>query len=169
MAEGIDTQNIVVRNVGIADWARLVRLLKQLIHEKPPVALELEPLLFRTEEWIERFPGEDSGIFVVAENITENNIVGFCYLAKPSYRLAEAFIGIAVDKAYRRQNVGSMLFFRVAEWAARANLRLIITDVWDWNNESLDFFKKHGFRETEHFDAKFRGETRGKVRLVKEI
>lgn len=162
-------ENIVIRNVKVRDWAKIVRLLKELLHEQPPVALELESMISRTEEWIERFPVEGQGIFVVAEDISKQAIVGFCYLVKPSYRKGEAFIGIAVEKGFRKHDIGSMLFYHIAEWAVSSGIQYIISDIWDWNTLSLNFFKTLGFKQTEHFDDKYHGETKGKIRLIKEI
>jgi len=162
-------ENISIRNVKEKDWAKVLHLLETLVHENPPVALELEALLLRTEEWIRNFPQETQGIFVVAEQTIEQNIIGFCYLAQPNFKYGEAFIGIAVGKAFRDNNIASQMFYRVAEWASGTGINYIFADIWEWNNSSIKFFESLDFKEIERFDDKFRGEIKTKVRLIKAI
>jgi RimJ/RimL family protein N-acetyltransferase len=156
-----------IREVNISDWDDLRGLLEYVVHEKPPVALELKPLLHKGEEWLRKFPRGDAGYFVVAEN--NGKIVGFCYLAVPQFYKPIAYIGIIVAKSERRSNIGTMLFYEVASWAATERLQYIIADVWSWNVKSIKFFENLGFTEKERFKDKFEGEQRDKVRLIKKI
>jgi L-amino acid N-acyltransferase YncA len=158
---------VKIREVNISDWDDLRGLLEYLVHEKPPVALELESLIQKGEEWIRQFPKGKLGYFVVAEK--KGVIVGFCYLAVPQFYKPIAYIGVAVAKSERHHDIGSMLFYEVASWAATERLQYIIADVWHWNTKSLKFFESLGFVEKELFEAKFKGEEKKKVRLVKKI
>jgi RimJ/RimL family protein N-acetyltransferase len=158
---------VKIREVNISDWDDLRGLLEYLVHERPPVALELEPLLQKGEEWIRQFPKGNLGYFVVAE--TKGTIVGFCYVAVPQFYKPVAYIGIAVAKSHRGNDIGSMLFYEVASWAAIARLQYLIADIWNWNHKSLKFFEKLGFVEKEKFSAKFKGKDEDKIRLVKKL
>jgi RimJ/RimL family protein N-acetyltransferase len=158
---------VKIREVNISDWDDLRGLLQYLVHEKPPVALELEPLLQKGEDWIRQFPKGNLGYFVVAED--KGKIIGFGYLAVPQFYKPVAYIGIAVAKSERHHDVGTMLFYEVASWAASVHLQYILADVWEWNISSIKFFEKLGFVEKERFKSKFKGEEKDKVRLVKGI
>jgi RimJ/RimL family protein N-acetyltransferase len=158
---------VKIREVNISDWDDLRGLLEYLVHERPPVALELEPLLQKGDEWIRQFPRGKLGFFVVAEY--KGKIIGFCYLATPQYYKPVAYIGIAVAKSERRSNVGSMLFYEVASWAATMCLQYIIADIWHWNVKSIRFFENLGFVKKELFKDKFKGEEQDKVRLVRNL
>jgi N-acetylglutamate synthase-like GNAT family acetyltransferase len=158
---------INVREVRIEDTVKLIELLVELTKEKPPVALELSPLIMKGERWVEPFLDQKAGFFVVAE--MNGNIVGFCYVAIPKWYKPVTYIAIAVSKDYRRKDVGAQLLFHVAEWASKKHLEYMIADVWDWNEGSLNFFKKHGFKEKLKFQDKFKGKQEKKVRLVMKL
>jgi RimJ/RimL family protein N-acetyltransferase len=158
---------VEIREVRVSDWDDLRGLLEYLVHERPPVALELHPLLQKGEEWIRQFPKGKLGYFVVAEK--KGVIVGFCYVAIPQFYRPVAYIGVAVAKSERRNDIGTMLFYEVASWAAAKRVQYIISDIWHWNVKSIKFFEKLGFVEKERFEAKFKGEEKEKVRLVKRL
>ena len=158
---------VKIRKVKIEDWEELRRLLINVVNETPPVALELEPLIMKGKRWIADFPGEDAGIFIVAE--IKKKIVGFCYLAVPKFYRPVAYIGLVVAKKYRKKDIGSQLFYHVAEWASSQHLESIIADVWSWNLKSLKFFEKMDFIEKTRFFDKFKGTDEEKIRLVRKI
>jgi len=158
---------IKIRKAEIKDWEKLRDLLKEVVNEKPPVALELEPLIHKEQRWLAEFPTKDQGHFIIAEKDSE--IIAFAYLAAPIFYQAVAYIGIVVNKKYRRKNIGSRLFYHLAEWAATKNLTYIIADIWSWNLKSLKFFEGLGFKEKNRFTDKFKGEDNEKVRLVKRV
>jgi RimJ/RimL family protein N-acetyltransferase len=156
-----------IREVKLDDWDRLKDLLTSLIQEKPPVALELEPLIMKGDEWIKQFPRGNLGYFVVA--LEGRHIVGFCYLAVPSYYKPTAYIGVGIEKKQRRHGLATQLFYEVAQWAVSKKLQYIIADIWSWNARSNKFFSHLGFVERSRFEEKFKGEEKVKVRLVKEL
>jgi RimJ/RimL family protein N-acetyltransferase len=156
-----------IRKVKISDWDDLKKLIEDLTNERPPVALELHALLQKGEDWIRQFPKGDLGYFVVAER--NKKIIAFCYLAVPQYYKPIAYIGIAVSKKHRKEDLGSMLFYEVASWAAMERLQFIIADIWSWNSASLKFFKNLGFEEKSRFEDKFQGEIKQKLRLVRKL
>jgi L-amino acid N-acyltransferase YncA len=158
---------VKIREVKVSDWDDLRGLLEYLIHEKPPVALELEPLIQKGDQWIKQFPKENMGYFVVAEK--NEKIVGFCYIALQKFYKPIAYIGIAVAKSVRHQDIGTMLFYEVASWASSKRIHYIVADIWHWNKGSLNFFESLGFLEKERFVAKFKGVEEEKVRLVKKL
>jgi RimJ/RimL family protein N-acetyltransferase len=158
---------VKIREVRISDWDDLRGLLEYLVHEKPPVALELEPLLQKGDDWIRQFPKGKLGYFVVA--VDKDKIIGFCYLAVPQFYRPIAYIGLAVAKSERHRDIGTMLFYEVASWAASERLQYILADVWGWNFGSIKFFEKLGFYKKERFKSKFRGEEQDKIRLVKKL
>jgi RimJ/RimL family protein N-acetyltransferase len=158
---------IKIREVRIEDTAKLIELLVRLTQEKPPVALELEPLIMKRERWVEPFLNQKIGFFVVAEE--DGMIIGFCYVAIPKWYKPVTYIAISVDKDYRRKDIGGQMLYNVAEWAASQHLEYIIADVWDWNLKSLNFFKKHGFIEKSGFQDKFKGKEEEKIRLVMKV
>jgi N-acetylglutamate synthase-like GNAT family acetyltransferase len=156
-----------MRAIEVRDWAKLQLLLKELASEHPPVALELEPLIFKTEEWIRKFPQENQGIFIVAEE--NEQLEGFCYLVVPKFYQPVAYIGIAIGAPFRRHALGLQLFYHVMEWAAKKDLQYILSDVWAWNEQGKKFFTHLGFTEKEHFQSKFNGEEKEKIRFVKKV
>lgn len=156
-----------IRKIKPEDWKKLRKMLEVMAHEDPPVAVELEPLIFKTEKWIKSFPKENQGIFIVTEE--EDMIIGFCYLVVPKFYALVAYIGIVVDKEHRGRNVGSQMFHHVAEWAVSQRLQYIIADVWSWNLGAIKFFQTLGFVEKSRFTDKFKGELKEKVRLVKKV
>lgn len=156
-----------IRVVKISDWKKLKRLLLEITSEVPPVALELEPLVYEGEEWIAQFPRGDFGLFVVAEE--KDTIIGFCYVAVPKFYKPVAYIGMAIAREYRRKGLGSQMFYHVAEWATKKQLQYLIADVWNWNLKSLAFFESLGFIEKDRFKDKFKGKEQEKVRLVKRL
>lgn len=158
---------INIRKAHVDDWEKLQDLLKELVSENPPVALELEPLIMKGRQWIATFPTGESGHFIVAEE--GKRIIGFCYLAVPKFYKPVAYIGIVVAKEYRKKEIGSMMFYHVAEWAAEQHLQYIIADIWSWNLKALKFFEKLGFIEKTRFKDKFRAVEEEKVRLVKKL
>jgi RimJ/RimL family protein N-acetyltransferase len=158
---------IKIREVMIEDTVKLIELLIKLIHEKPPIALELESLVMKGARWVEPFLNQKVGFFIVAED--DDKIIGFCYLATPKLVNPVAHIAIAVDKDYRRKNTGSQMFNHVAKWAFNTHLKYIIADVWNWNPKSLNFFKKLSFGEKLRFRDKFKGIPEEKVRMVLEL
>ena len=158
---------IKIREITVEDTEKLRALLTDLVNENPPVALELEPLIMKGREWIARFPTGESGHFIVAE--INNKIIAFCYLAVPKFYKPIAYIGIAVAKDYRRNDIGSQLFYHVAEWASAQHLEYLVADVWSWNFKSLKFFESLGFIEKTRFKDKFKGKEHEKIRLVKKI
>jgi RimJ/RimL family protein N-acetyltransferase len=176
-----------IRQAKAEDWDKLKQLLINLTHEDPPVAIELEPLIMKEKNWIADFPKGKLGFFTVAEDTNENKssdtplnkknkefednpkIIGFCYLAVPTFYKPIAYIGIALDKEYRKKDIGTEMFYHVAGWAAAENISYIIADIWNWNESSIKFFESLGFEEKSRFKDKFKGELKDKVRLVKKL
>lgn len=156
-----------IRKIKPEDWKELQKMLLKTINENPPVALELEPLILKTKDWIRRFPKEEQGIFIVVEE--KDKIIGFCYLVVPKFYRPIAYIGIAVDKKHRKKDIASQMFYHVARWAVSQHLQYIIADVWSWNLGSIKFFFKLGFVEKSRFLDKFKGKMEEKSRLVKKI
>jgi len=159
---------ITIRKANVGDWRKLRDLLKEVVAEKPPVALELEPLIQKEDRWLAEFPTKDQGRFIIAEK-EDGEIIAFAYLAAPIFYQAVAYIGIVVKKQYRRKNLGGRLFYNLAGWATTKNFTYIIADIWAWNLKSLKFFENLGFKEKTRFSDKFKGEEREKVRLVKRV
>jgi RimJ/RimL family protein N-acetyltransferase len=156
-----------IREARVEDWEKLKDLLNELIHEEPPVALELEPLIMKGREFLASFPKGNQGHFSVAED--KGKIVGFCYLVVPKFYKPVAYIGIVLVKEYRRKTIGSMLFYHVIGWAEGTNIQYIVADIWSWNKGSIKFFDSLGFIEKEVFKDKFKGREEEKVRLVRNI
>jgi RimJ/RimL family protein N-acetyltransferase len=156
-----------VRDITVEDIEKFRELLIRLVNEKPPVALELEPLIMKGKEWIAKFPKGDMGCFIVAEG--NDKFIGFCYVAVQKFYNPVAYIGIAVDKEHRRKDIGESMFYHVAEWAAARHLQYIVADVWSWNLSSIRFFKRLGFEAKSRFKEKFKGEEKEKIRLVLKL
>jgi RimJ/RimL family protein N-acetyltransferase len=153
---------MIIRKIRSEDVLQLIELLVELVEEKPPVALELEPLIMKGERWTAPFLETKSGLLVIAED--KGKIIGFCYAIVPTYYKPVAYIGNAISKEYRRKNIGSQLFFQIASWASKKKLQYLIADVWHWNTKSSKFFEKLGFEEDERFKDKFRGKEEEKIR-----
>jgi len=157
----------VIRSVKTSDWEKLKNLLIELVHEKPPVALELEPLIMKGVQWIEQFPRGKLGHFIIMESSDE--IIGFCYVAVPTYYKPIGYIGIGIKKECRKKSLGSQMFYEVAQWAVKEQVQYLVADIWNWNLKSIKFFEHLGFVERQTFKEKFKGEERLKVRMVKAL
>jgi RimJ/RimL family protein N-acetyltransferase len=152
-----------IREAKTQDWEQLRELLIRLTNENPPVAIELEPLIMKEKNWLADFPKGNSGFFSVAED--KGKIVGFCYLAVPKFYNPVAYIGIALEKDYRKKSLGTEMFYHVSGWASAEKLSFIIADVWQWNEKSIKFFNTLGFEEKSRFKDKFKGELKEKNNL----
>lgn len=52
---------------------------------------------------------------------------------------------LVVDKAWRRQGIGSALLNRALEWAAGQRLRMVTAEAQTKNDPAIQFYQRHGF------------------------
>lgn len=156
-----------IRNVRTNDLKGIHKLLEDLIKERPPVALELEGLLTKDKKWLKSFPRGSSGVFLVAEY--KGEIIGFCYVAIPKFRILTGFVGIAVDKNHRKGGLGTKILQQVIDWAEISRLKYVIADTWNWNKGAQKFFQKNSFKKMGVFEDKFKGKIKKKVRLIYKV
>jgi ribosomal protein S18 acetylase RimI-like enzyme len=91
-----------------------------------------------TEDW-ERGEG-----FLVAE--VDDEVRGYVdILARPWQRMGWV-ANLAVDRAHRRQGIGTALMRRARQWAREQHLRRILVEATTKNYPALCFYQKLGFR-----------------------
>lgn len=57
---------------------------------------------------------------------------------------------MVVDQASRRQGAGKLLFQSALDWARSLGASKIVTEIWDNDEASMDFARKHGFVDERH-------------------
>ncbi len=84
--------------------------------------------------------------FLVAQQ--DNMVVGYI-IFWIRYEDEGHIISLAVDKKYRRENVGSQLVDYAIDIFAKCNVREIKLEVRVGNNGAREFYKESGFEEKE--------------------
>jgi ribosomal protein S18 acetylase RimI-like enzyme len=92
------------------------------------------------------------GLWLVAETVgaeggpqSSGKLVGVVDVRRESWREAGFVWNLAVDRAYRRQGLGSELMQRVVAWGRRENLRAIILETQSNNWYACRFYQHFGF------------------------
>lgn len=135
----------------------------RLFEEGDTVHSEAVPQVFRknvgparTSQFFHSLLQDENGILLVAE--LRGKVVG---LVSVSLRESSdipimvprkyAYIGdLVVTKRYRRQGIGEALMNRVQNWAAQRKVFQFELNVWDFNVDAINLFKKLGYSMSRH-------------------
>jgi diamine N-acetyltransferase len=129
-----------------------------LFHEGDTLHNENLPRIFRKhkepvrerDSVLSLIAAEDVGFFVAQ---SENRLTGMiCVLIKESpdkpfftrrrYALVDE---IVVLEKYRRSGIGQALIEKAQEWALAKGAESIELNVWEFNQDAIDFYKKLGY------------------------
>ncbi|GAG18499.1 unnamed protein product, partial [marine sediment metagenome] len=111
----------------------------------------------RTEESISAIISDENADLFVTE--TNNQIIGFVHVltrqAPPvpimvSRRYA-VLENLAIREGYRRLGVGTSLLKRAHQWALSRKVSQIESNVWEFNEEAITFYRKHGYTTTRRW------------------
>ena len=152
-------KNLIIRIAKKEDLEQVNKLRKQV----NDIHCEGRPDIFRTgwrkelqEHIYEIFENDKNDIIVV---IIDNKIVGYACVAyvnnpiKPHY-LERNFYYIdefGVDEKYRRQGIATKLFNYMKNDAKKRGYAKIELDVWNFNENAINFYKKLGFNTYRSF------------------
>ncbi|MCX7785870.1 MAG: GNAT family N-acetyltransferase [candidate division WOR-3 bacterium] len=93
---------------------------------------------------------EKNSAVLVAEK--QNKIIGYAYITierKPDDLIAIPYLSInelVVDEKYRGQGIGTSLMKRIFQWAKRKKLKVLQLAVWEFNQKTIKFYQKFGFK-----------------------
>jgi len=105
----------------------------------------------RTEEFISSIISDENATLFIAE--TNGQIIGLVHVltkqAPPipimvSRRYA-VLENLAVREGYRRLGVGTSLLERAHQWALSREVSQIESNVWEFNEEAIAFYRKQGY------------------------
>ena len=101
----------------------------------------------------------------------DGNVAGYI-MALPLGMNSADIESIAVDPEYQGRGIGGILMDRIEDEMRNRSIGLSILEVRDRNYESIEFYRKHGYREFEHlpeyYHEEFRG-SRGAYRMIKRL
>lgn len=148
----------VIRNVTSEDYPAVCRLFEEgdALHRHALPNLFRQVLPPRTKEFVEGFIGNDNAPMLVAVSGTELiGLVHFHVVAIPDRPVMVSRTYMAVDtlivgKNYRQRGVGQALMHRVHQWAEAKGIHEIELNVYAFNQEAIDFYKKLGYETLYH-------------------
>jgi ribosomal protein S18 acetylase RimI-like enzyme len=143
-----------IRKAAGEDYRGLCAVLREIesLHQRklPDVFLEHPKPIWPEEFVLDTLSEEDAELFI-AEG--EGRIVGFLRVVirqTPEFPFLVprryAFIDtIVVTETVRRCGVGKALMGRAHQWATDKNLKQIRLNVWEFNEEAIQFYEKLGY------------------------
>lgn len=148
-------KNCVVRQSCDNDAEAVYGLLKIIaeLHKnaRPDMFPNLESK-YTLDEVRERLSKEDNGVFVSETDGVVNGYV-FCDILTEGCGMTLYVDDLCVDPSARRQGIASKLMDRAKEYAKEKNCRMIMLNVWEFNESALDFYEKYGFTtRTRHLE-----------------
>ena len=100
----------------------------------------------------QRLSAEDNGVFVAE---TDGKVVGyvFCDIISEGNGLTLYIDDLCVDPESRSHGIGTKLLDRAKEYAEEKNCRCVMLNVWEFNENAVEFYKKYGFKtRTRHME-----------------
>lgn len=151
--------DFVVRPAVEHDYEEVCRLFE----EGDTVHSEAIPRVFcrnvgpaRTKQFFCSLLQDENGILLVAE--LQEKVVG---LVSVSLRESSdipimvprkyAYVGdLVVTRRWRRQGIGEALMNEVQNWAAQRKVFELELDVWDFNTDAINLFRRLGYSMSRH-------------------
>lgn len=139
--------NVIIRKSAEKDSNAVYELLRVIaeLHKngRPDIFADLTSK-YTLEQVRERLESTDNGVFV-AEYKTE--VVGyiFCDVIKEGNGLTLYVDDLCVDNSFRRMGIGKMLLDEASLYAKEKQCRLIMLNVWEFNESAIDFYENYGF------------------------
>jgi len=101
--------------------------------------------------WNERL-SKDEGVHLVAE--ADGVVVGQASLDRAAYGVA--YLGMLVDRHWRRQGVGTALLLAAVDAARDRGCHKVALQVWPHNHAARDLYRKIGFEDEGRLRAHYR-------------
>ena len=151
--------NTFIRPAAEYDYEEVCRLFA----EGDAIHIEAVPQVFRkpvgparTEEFFSSLLKDENAALLVAE--LQKHVVGFVtvfirgssnipFMVPRKY----AYVGdLVVSKKHRRQGIGEALMNQVQHWAAQRKIFQLELNVWDFNADAINLFRKLGYSMSRH-------------------
>lgn len=141
-------KEIITRKAVPQDANAVYELLKQIASLHRNARPDLFPNItskYTQEQVHERLSMEESGVFVAVE---EKRVVGyiFCDIIEEGIGLTLYIDDLCVDENARRNGVGKMLINAAREYANEKNCRMLMLNVYEFNENAVLFYEKYGFK-----------------------
>lgn len=148
-------KNCTVRYSVSSDAEAVYRLLQIIakLHKdaRPDMFPNLESK-YTLEEVRQRLSKEDNGVFV-SEIDGEVNGYIFCDIITEGCGSTLYIDDLCVDPSVHRQGIASKLMDRAREYAREKKCRMVMLNVWEFNESALAFYEKYGFStRTRHLE-----------------
>ncbi len=148
--------NTKIREAVINDYQDLCQVYAELdeLHRLNHPELFIEPEDFRrAKEYILGMITDSDKTLFVAE--VESKVVAFaeCFIQESTNfpvikkRKWVQLDGIAVKREFKNQNIGSLLFSKVVEWAKSKGIKRIELKVYSFNMYADEFYSGKGFKD----------------------
>jgi len=137
--------NIAIRDFASEDMETILEFREETAGESfPGLKMDREKARKAILRQMKRHPG------TVKVAVSEGQPVGLVmFKAKNSSLGSYGRIStIFVEASYRKHGVGALLLKEAEKSLASRGIRRICADITSTNTHSLDFFRKHGYRET---------------------
>lgn len=148
-----NTDNFAVRTASFEDASKISQLYKMVWDEQKgkfpdELLYARQPDENEMKKWLCK-----ETYFVAEHNERIIGIVG-CFMEFGNCKL----VHMAVLKGYRRKGIGSALLAKVKEFARKNNANKIWLDTSSRLKESIEFYRKKGFRSVGELKRHFWGE-----------
>jgi L-amino acid N-acyltransferase YncA len=144
-----DGRKVVIRPPKWEDLEGLMEYINSLVDEKVEIVLTKKVTREEEAEWLaKRLISIDKGdvIHVVAE--VDGEVVAGAEVGKQKYLMSHVgTLGIGVKSGFRGIGIGTVIMKILIEESRKADLKVLVLDVFDTNNTAKELYKKMGFKE----------------------
>jgi len=137
---------ITIRPAAMADYPAVILLIKQMHSEhaaaRPDRFLAEGPTY--TKKDFAKALRDSSQTWLVAVD-TDDHVLGYVMCARSKWNAAILCLDeICVDKAYRRQGIGTLLMDAAKETASRMGASSLELEVWEATPAPIQFYERYG-------------------------
>lgn len=147
--------NIKFRKAGESDYNEILKLKRESHnrhHNNRPDFYKYSELPLDNKEYQKLLGNNDNDIYVVKSG---NNICGYAITKIITFRDDPLIIDhcrffiddLYVDLQYRKKGIGKFLMRELVSVCKSKGFRYMDLNVWAFNTEAIDFYKKNGMQE----------------------
>lgn len=147
--------DLIIRKANNNDSQSVLKLLRLIadLHRngRPDMFPNLESK-YSFQEIYDRLSQDESGVFVAEDNCA---VVGyiFCDIIQEGDGSTLYIDDLCVSPDARRMGVGKALMDRAALYGREKKCRFLMLNVWEFNQNALEFYEKYGFKtRTRHLE-----------------
>ena len=150
-------QEVSVRKAVVSDSESVLNLLHIIADLHRTARPDMFPGLvskYNLSQIQERLSLNNSGVFVAVLN---DNVVGyiFCDVITEGDGKTLYVDDLCVDPSARKQGIGNRLMDRAVEYGRESECRLLMLNVWEFNESAVKFYEKYGLTtRTRHLEMK---------------